>query len=627
MDTRGLLVPSGLLLAGCIENWLHTEPEPPEEGKPPLHDSASTPVDSAVDDTQPPPCDETWEDGVADLVESCPAAAQDIGRFVTVWRGSNGGQPFWDLGTLRRQDTNEDGSIGSGDAMQLVLETHSDHPDASTALALVDQDGTLLGLSLEDKWRSAATAFEQDASALGQEIFASSYAWGDTVSTLTRLDAMQPTWSVSFGAQDGQAWNPWPTDLEGDGSAEILLGQRVFRASDGSVAFELEDVHDRAVVEIVAADLDLDGVQEIIVATDSTTGVRIHEAGGSLRASCMTDSQNAHHTTLAIGDMYGDDRGEIVVAESGRVFVCDAEGAVVAQVAYDSTEPCMVGIAQLDDDAAAEIVVADYQRITALDNDLSTLWTHREPPDDSSWLWHPFTLVDLDRDGRHEVLTNVSSFLLVLSPDGVGRARHATVHSASWHAPPLLADIDADGLAEIVVTGLEGVELIENDVGGWLIPGSDRPHPAYHHYPGDRSPTGALPDPDHHPWTSPATNVCQGEERVISFPDHTELSVDIVDVCVIDCDGDAVVTAYLSNHGVKSIEQTISVTLAQLDTDSIIASGEINGLASQEAKVIQLEVPSEDLEGGVLMTAGVEDPSDECGTRANEDRWEEPVCP
>jgi hypothetical protein len=612
-------------LCGCIENWLHGDPGEPDDGKPPLEDSGHPPQDTQVVDTQPPACDEIWQDGTADLVESCPAAAEDLGELITAWRASNGDVPYWDLLSLRRQDTDGDGSIGPGDAMQLLLLTQSGLLDSDHCLGLVDQDGTLLGLMLEDAWRAAATAFEQDASTPGEEIFTSTYALYDTLSTLVRFDALLPAWSVSFGAHAGHAWYPWAADLEGDGSAELFIGQQVFHANDGSVAFELEDVRDEGVVEVVTSDLDLDGTQEIVVA--SVQGVRIHEPNGSLRASCMSGPPGAAIYTLAIGDLDGDEQGEIVAAGDGLVAVCDTDGSLLRQVAHDSAEPTMVGVAQLDHDSAAEVVVADYQGIVALDNDLSILWSYRERPSETNWLWHPFTLADLNRDGLHEILVSVSTSLVILGPDGAELARHPTVSNASWRAAPLVADIDADGLAEIVVTGLEGVELIENDAGGWQVPGAVCPHHSYHHYPGDRGTTGTLPAPDHHPWRTAATNVWQGEELVTAFPGHTELSVDIIDVCVIDCDGDAVVTAYVSNHGVQDIEQEVSVELFAAASGTLLATELLPGLTSQQARVVQIAVRSTQLNGGLLLTADMSDLSAECGTRSNEDTWDEDPCP
>jgi hypothetical protein len=276
-------------------------------------------------------------------------------------------------------------------------------------------------------------------------------------------------------------------------------------------------------------------------------------------------------------------RGERDLAELGPVdpHACAALGTM---------EPVMLAVAELDGDPEPEILVNDdYVGLFALETDLSIKWT---------WslgtrygIYYPFSVADLDNDGLHEVLVHADEDLRVLGPDGVERT--AVNIADDWYgcatSQPIVADIDGDGLAEILLADQDLV-VVTNGDGGWTLPEADHPWSGLDRFPGDRTVDGGVPAPTAW-WTDPGQNVWQGLPA--GGVGTADLGVDIVDVCVDDCEGDAVVTVQVANSGMAAVVEAMTVEVWSIDSAELLATTELPPtLGAGVTRSVVVEVPA-----------------------------------
>lgn len=169
------------------------------------------------------------------------------------------------------------------------------------------------------------------------------------------------------------------------------------------------------------------------------------------------------HVAPAVGDIDGDglveivavafepDQGHIVAFEHDGTpkWTSDAKwddanassGAYYGDWAYGS-----IALADLDNDADVEIIAGNL----VFDHTGKKLWAANEPAGD----WNASTAADLDGDGDLEVVLGHAAF-------------HHTGERA-WKANigpgfPQVADLDGDGLPEVLVTNHAGFSILEHD--------------------------------------------------------------------------------------------------------------------------------------------------------------------
>ena len=242
------------------------------------------------------------------------------------------------------------------------------------------------------------------------------------------------------------------TDLRGDGGHEILAGGQVFDR-DGTLLWS----HPESAVwgmSPVAADLDGDGVQEVVL------GPTAYRADGSLYYDTPELATVFGSQFTQVADL-GDGRPSTALVSSAGIALLDAAGAVehVLQADPDHTlAGGPIAIADLRGDGDRELIVPSSEvkwtsggeRVTELEafaSDGTLLWS--VPTQDESCCAGAVAF-DLDGDGRDEVIYNDQLHFYVI--DGTGHVlATADRVSQTTTETPIVADVDNDGAAEILV--------------------------------------------------------------------------------------------------------------------------------------------------------------------------------
>lgn len=233
-------------------------------------------------------------------------------------------------------------------------------------------------------------------------------------------------------------------DLDGDGAAEVVAGGAVVDADGVRWADpRLEGV------AVAAADLDLDGRLELVTAQHA------FEDDGRLRWEELRIREGGHVAIARLVDTAESAGPQVVQTDAGRVVVRDgATGAALwGPVRFGSgASSGPPTIADFDGDGRPEIGIAADHAYVVLDPDLPpphVRWEVRS--DDSTPGTVGASAFDFDSDGAMDVAYADECQLAIL--DG----RHGTplwAQSNGSHTVweyPVVADVDADGAAELVV--------------------------------------------------------------------------------------------------------------------------------------------------------------------------------
>jgi hypothetical protein len=293
--------------------------------------------------------------------------------------------------------------------------------------------------------------------------------------------------------QTGWFSSPSLTDLNGDGKLEIvapLYSTYVYSASGKKLATGTA-TKGRVYAPSVVADLDDDGVKEIVVGGNGSVGAYEWRSGRLTKkkgwpVSVASGGQKPEVRGLAAADLDGDGKIEVVAtttntsATGAQVFVFSANGRLYAPASghkpawprYNRLSGTgndknangygnhgygayglNVGIGQLDDDPQLEIVVTfDNHQINLFNHDGTSVLA-------STWYTNPATAYKGKRLGWGQ-------FIRWLPVSVEDRLMHA--HTGTWPSPqttpwlqwtaspPSVGDLDGDGHAEVI--GIPNVE-------------------------------------------------------------------------------------------------------------------------------------------------------------------------
>ena len=231
-------------------------------------------------------------------------------------------------------------------------------------------------------------------------------------------------------------------DINGDGTTEIIIGRQVFNnngaliwAGSGGTGGVLN------FWSSVVADVDIDGKNELIA------GNTLYDASGNVIWSVpYRDGYNG------VGNFDTDELAEIVLVSNGAVRLFEHDGTIIWNTAIpgggNGGSPT---IADFDNDGEPEIGVAGATRYAVIETDGTVKWSTAIR--DTSSNFTGSSVFDFEGDGSAEVIYSDELNLMVL--DGkLGTVKWSTpISSCTAMEYPLVADVDADGNAEILAVG------------------------------------------------------------------------------------------------------------------------------------------------------------------------------
>ncbi|HYH98277.1 HYR domain-containing protein [Hyalangium sp.] len=273
-------------------------------------------------------------------------------------------------------------------------------------------------------------------------------------------------------AEDAFDYNEWGgpslADLDGDGTVEILDGNRVY-SNTGALKWVGSDgmggaQHTGPVS--FSADIDGDGKQEVV------NGRSVYRFDGSLKCA----NTNVPQGLSAVGNFDGDIKGEIVVSGHGKVSLLDDDCSLKWSVNIPGgcVNGCGGGptLADVDNDGLPEIGVAGENAFTVFETDGSVKWT--SAIQDWSSGKAGATAFDFDHDGRIELVLADEVSLRIYN-GATGAVRWQTRHSSgTTHENPVIADVDGDFAADLVVATNDlayppyhGIRVYHDSQEGW----------------------------------------------------------------------------------------------------------------------------------------------------------------
>ena len=240
-------------------------------------------------------------------------------------------------------------------------------------------------------------------------------------------------------------------DLDGDGSPEILAPEYVATA-DGAIAWTLDDPP-LAFSMPVAVDLELDGPLEVLF------GGSAYAADGTWLFTAPALPHN--RGSVAVANFDDDPYPELYVQFEGAHGIFEHDGSFKAECPTAMVDVAGVGgypvaIHDLDGDGHAELLFGlqdSFHVLTVEAEHCSLRWSKKVDTNVGS---SSGTVFDLLGDGAAEAIYADRSRVQLFSSEGelVFMTSHSARESIS---NPIVADIDGDGAAEIVITSSEPV--------------------------------------------------------------------------------------------------------------------------------------------------------------------------
>ncbi|TNE90749.1 MAG: hypothetical protein EP330_07420 [Deltaproteobacteria bacterium] len=502
----------------------------------------------------------------APIVETCP---QHEGSF----------DPVVEFGLGQGQSARSVPAVGdiNGDGLPDIVSNFSSGilPGNKGKLVAFSGDGTELWINSSADLGYACSPSIGDVDGDGRpEIFAVRALGGQT--PLLDLGEFAV---VRFDHTGAEVWesDPFPpenfdyatgialSDMDHDGEVEVVAGRVILRASDGSLRGqgqfgrgswgELPNPFGAPVSEgtlPAVADLDLDGIEEVIAGNTMYTPdgeVKWHDAA---QADGM----------VAVANLDDDPEGEFVVSSYDKIRAVDTDGSIlwgpVGLPNANIVSPAAV--ADVDGDGSPEIFAAGGNALVAFRADGTELWSAQAI--DESGATGP-SVFDFESDGLLDVVYIDEQNMTVFDGmTGAIKFFNEEHNSDTMMDYPTIADVDADGQAEIIVAHANFTRALS----------------VY----GDAN---ASWGPARRIWNQHAYSISNVDDD-LSIPMHAEqgftthntwhsaidtrnlrgtlneLGVEILDVCEVDCpDDEFYVIGRVLNEGTETIPAGLPVSL------------------------------------------------------------------
>ena len=457
-------------------------------------------------------------------------------------------------------DDNGDGLYNEDDMPDIIVVTYG----STGTLRAVSGDGSheifnVTGQGLQGQGAVAVGDIDNDGIV---EIIACT---SSTVKAFEHDGTLKWTSASVSGLIYGTSDMPSIADMNGDGNPEIIVGAAILDNNGNIIGRGAYGRGSTANVgtSAFAVDIDADGTQEVVV------GNALYRMDGSaIWANGEADGY------VAVADFDADGMGEIVVMRDGTVRLQDGDGTVLWRATVSSASTYYGGpptVADFDGDGAPEVGVAGRSNYTVFDTDGTKLW-ERTTQDASSGNTGS-AVFDFEGDGVADVVYADETRLWVF--DGVSGAvkLESTEHgNATWTEYSIIADVDADGQAEIVVpnTGSHlGFYVFGDADNSWKEGRRIWNQHAYHIT--NVNDDGSIPTHPDLNWLS-YNNFRSGDVTAGQDGEYPDLLVEVPKVCLDDCDeGTLVVYVQVGNRGYLDAEAgTTLIVWGELDDGTVV---------------------------------------------------------
>jgi hypothetical protein len=242
------------------------------------------------------------------------------------------------------------------------------------------------------------------------------------------------------------------TDLDGDSSPEVLAPEYVAN-SDGELLWAPASPA-LAYSMPIAVDLDQDGTREVVFGGTAYT----HDGDKLFDTPTVPPNQGS----VAVANFDDDPLPELYVQHAGSHGVLEHDGTLKAACPTGTIEVPGAGgypvaIEDLDGDGRAELLFSytDHLYVLGIEDDECVLrWSKKVDASDGL---SSATAFDLLGDGTAEAIHADRSHVRLYASDGTQLFQSA--HSARESiANPVVADVDGDGAAEILIVSSEPVQ-------------------------------------------------------------------------------------------------------------------------------------------------------------------------
>jgi subtilase family serine protease len=252
-------------------------------------------------------------------------------------------------------------------------------------------------------------------------------------------------WHTTFPSNSDILYGgPAIADIDEDGNPEIIIANTVIN-SDGTLKWKGrggKGFNVEGALSLVA-NVDMSGHPEIVA------GNTVYRSDGTIlwQNSAVGDGFNA------VANFDDDPYPEIVLVSSGMVHLLEHDGTIKWGPVMIQSRVAMRGgpptVADFDGDKKPEIGVAGKSQYVVFDTDGSIMW--QSVVSDYSSSMTGSSVFDFDGDGQAEVVYNDEQYLRIYRGTN-GAVLFATLNSTWTTAEyPIIADIDNDNRAEIVV--------------------------------------------------------------------------------------------------------------------------------------------------------------------------------
>jgi len=353
---------------------------------------------------------------------------------------------------------------------------------------------------------------------------------------------------------------PAIADLDADGLAEVLHGRQVFH-HDGTVAWVGTDGRGSPHAFSFAADWDLDGQQEVVA------GNTVYDTDGSVLWTHIYGDG-----IPAVGDFTGNGLPDLVQVTERQLTVVANDGSLLWVAPIATGRGGAPTVADFDGDGAPEVGVAGGALYTVFDTDGTILWV--APTSDSSSNVTGSSVFDFEGDGDAEVVYADEHDLWVFDGTTGAVLLQVSDHtSGTAFEYPVIADVDGDGSAEIVLgsnllisrTGWYGMTVIGDAAESWA---SARPiwnQFAYSisNVENDGS-IPANPTPNWLVWN----NFRTGGSELGPSEWRPDLRTRTPEICLDDCElGSVQVWVPVENAGLVDVDDTAQIAFVQDSAD------------------------------------------------------------